>query len=854
MSDEAQNTKNTLLTKLSQLNKVIEYLSFHLEEHIFQAETLRRRYETAEDEILQNTEKRMSALPGSFELQASLVESVQKSFDQQVTEMKSELSRAKQSVILQVTHAHKRLKHAIHTSKKEISNLEASIADQVAFLSNDANFKPDTISEKEAQANAEFQEAIRIHDEESARKEKLLEEQTKNREAELTSDYQDILASIRRKMKPSKSFLAHFEQRNLDLRARTKSLEGEGQYCLMEIKRTSPVQFVQMKKQAKKMTDEMKQMNAEILAVKHKFDEKAAIENKKFEETIKSLTEQKNNNARKHQLQIVELRDELKEYDPVEKVKRETEAERETITAKLSKMETDVKLYKDFAQVNQKNLAAASQYEEELEQIRQKVAAECLMEQRTLRTLVNAAKELDDSAKLLKKLKIPRPQEPITIQVPPSFEKEKTELAEMQQLRYNKGCKKKKSEIAELQKELDAQLEEQKKSCDVRTREVVGEVETDVPEDAFSKRMNEQYEAMLHELEAEYNGIEEFVKPEEIDIEPVRERLAKVKEDVARKREEVNESFQRMIKEEEDRFNRREVTDTVAESKSLIEEQNRKNEKVLTDLDIELATLEGDWRKLSESRDRSLVNSANDYLKSMRQTARQNARERREIREQINEANEKNTTILEQHINEHHEAAAAHASQMEELRLAIREIHKKANEEELAMVKSYQAKKNALIQQNKVEFERVNREMTTLRQDMEKGDQNLNWLLKEDQLKYEAIFNTMESEIAMHKRKAENANDFAMKIERLTAARDRAKSRFEEAGARDKERIEIDTLEGLMAQRNLELSKLRRELLRAKKSDKEKPMSRTLEFAKTGRQDQSSTQPRLPRLRRSTLH
>ena len=182
--------REPFVKKLIQLHKVTEYVSFHLEEHVFQMETLRRRYESAEDAILDGAEKEMALFNDNSKLNdKELIDAAQKDFDRTVNAMKAEIAQAKQSAVEQITRAHKRLKHAIHTSKKEIAQIESNLANQVAFLSNDANFRPDNISEKEAQANAEFQEAIRIHDEESVRKEKLFEEQSKQREEEITKDY-----------------------------------------------------------------------------------------------------------------------------------------------------------------------------------------------------------------------------------------------------------------------------------------------------------------------------------------------------------------------------------------------------------------------------------------------------------------------------------------------------------------------------------------------------------------------------------------------------------------------------------------------------------------------------------------
>lgn len=117
--------------------------------------------------------------------------------------------------------------------------------------------------------------------------------------------------SIRRKMRATKAFLAHFEQSHLDLRARTKSLEGEAQ-CLMEMKCTSLNQFVQMPRQAKIMTEDMKRMDRDISTVKSRFDEKTAVEDKEHGKMFKELNEQKKGKLHEYQERIGELRDELK--------------------------------------------------------------------------------------------------------------------------------------------------------------------------------------------------------------------------------------------------------------------------------------------------------------------------------------------------------------------------------------------------------------------------------------------------------------------------------------------------------------------------------------------------------------
>lgn len=334
-------------------------------------------------------------------------------------------------------------------------------------------------------------------------------------------------------------------------------------------------------------------------------------------------------------------------------------------------MESDVKVYRDFAEVKQKNIAVASQYEEELEQNRQKVATECLSEQRSLRTVVNAAKELDASKKLLQKLKIPRPQEAVSIPVSPSFENEEKELKDMLQVQYKKGCKKKRDEVSELEKELDAQLDEHKTKCAAKAREVVGEVETGFPEDSFAKGLNEQYQAMYNGLEAEFDGSEEFQKQGEIEVEPLKERLAKVQEDIGRKCNDLNQNFERIIEEEENRFRTTEQSNTVAEANRMIEEQKEKNEKALQDLDTEIAKLETELWRSFDGQDRSVLHAARECNQMLQDAVRESSEKRREIREQIQEENGRYATLMQQQIDDEYSAAVAHGSQMDAVRVSL---------------------------------------------------------------------------------------------------------------------------------------------------------------------------------------
>ena len=155
--------------------------------------------------------------------------------------------------------------------------------------------------------------------------------------------------------------------------------------------------------------------------------------------------------------------------------------------------------------------------------------------------------------------------------------------------------------------------------------------------------------------------------------------------------------------------------------------------------------------------------------------------------------------------------------QMRALEEDLIAVRQKCYDDEMELMRAFREKRRALGPDNRDDLAI---DVKTLQDEMDMDDEDYQSKLEEHEIRLEALKylepNSLSLRVQTH-----HPDNLTIKINRLTREKNAAKNKFETAGARDEERLEIDRLEGILAQRSAILSQLTRELTRIKQPEPE---------------------------------
>lgn len=632
--------RRPLFRKLVQLHKVIEYLSFHLEEHIHEVEETRKRYDAAEDELLREVQERFEDVKAKHDIGKNHIENdAAKQFQRQIYEMQTELAECRTKELAKLDGTRKTLENLAETVKLTINEINSGLERQFEFLRNDSNFRPDA---EAIERDRKFKEALRVHDEESMRKEKLLTKQTEEKEHQLRVGYLRTVMDLRSQLRLPKPFRKRIqiltERMNERISAMTEELERERKIFASNI-------FTEMRMKARNDAQEL----VRIGLLRSNFEREMALEDARHRETMSEIA--------------IEQRKRMHACD-VEIAKLKLELEKQKVTERLDVMKDWIDEYKKYAALKR------GQNEE--------------------KEWIEAAKELIRLKKVLDDVKTRKYEE--IIRLPQSLEPQETEIRRILDSEYEQERKRKQEEVLSLEKELNSQADALRIQCEDDRKE------------------------LLNALFSEF-----FTQDTEVKTSTT-ERCRSLKQKIAQESE--------------------------RQAKILQEEMEKER---------------------MESRERQ--------------------------------------------------------SKIDELKAKLVDIQKKTDIEVRSMGRELQTKKTKISQQHKKECDMRNSEIVKLREKADEQRSETLALMKKQQAAYDAKIASLKNQLNTHKQRSQSSLDYANRINRLTMAKNRAKSRFECAGARDIERNQINKLENIVAQRSMELSRLGRGLVAAKQAHDAKTQS-----------------------------
>ena len=672
--------RKPFVRKLSQLHKVVEYLSFHLAEDVFQAGELRRRFEAAEDELTRELDQKAAEVAVKWQTQNKEVErEVRRAFDAEVDAMIGEIERVRSEEIGKIDAVKGEVEKFVESWNLELEKISARINEQFEFLQNDANFRPDAETlEKERK----FREAIRIHDAESARKEKLLLEQTEKRENALSIPYWRTILELRASLRLPKPFRKRIEILGGRMLDRVKSIRDElGRWradCSENV-------FARMRAEAKLCTGEIVRLGS----LRERFMRDMADEDARHGEVMTGILLEQRKRVREWDLEIEKLKLEVRGQDAVRR---------------LAGLRVRVDQFNELASLRERNKRLREEMAQEKEKVMEWAAAV-----KELARVKNGGEDLG-----------------IAIENEDGLRKELD-------MEYERECEKRQEEITETRRVLEADQE------------------------AHRIRNEEQKRFILETLEREFS--QEQTAPGDME-----------------------------------------------------------------ELDKEISALTQELEALEQG-EKELLAVTSDCSQKLSAARQQYEEARMSVQAQVAAESEKHAALIRGEMERQRVETEEFRAQLDKLKAQLAGIQKKTSDEVAGLTKTLQARKTKLAQTHKKEVNTQNNAVVKLRESLSNGTQLTLELMKKHQTAYDAQLASLENQMITQKQRSQSACDHTNKIHRLTIAKNRAKSRFETAGARDTERNQIDKLEKIVAQRSMELSRLGRDLVQAKQAHDAKTKS-----------------------------
>ncbi|OHT06820.1 hypothetical protein TRFO_25131 [Tritrichomonas foetus] len=192
MQTDLDITRYNTCKKLSQLNKVIQYLSYHLQERVYQVETLKSKYESREKEIVASIDEKIKPLfEGMNEDRIDLENKIKNLYENKISTMSAALEARKSASQDEIKSKIKEIKKEINHGLKTINIINNSLNEQFQFLNDKSKCDVSAVRIRIIQMKKDHQLAIKKHDAESNKKIKAFEDEFSKKVKEMESKHNE---------------------------------------------------------------------------------------------------------------------------------------------------------------------------------------------------------------------------------------------------------------------------------------------------------------------------------------------------------------------------------------------------------------------------------------------------------------------------------------------------------------------------------------------------------------------------------------------------------------------------------------------------------------------------------------
>jgi hypothetical protein len=186
MKSEVNICRYNACKKIAQLNKVIQYLRFHLDEREYQLRFLRAREAAQTEQLCDDLKSSIAGILTGF-ADAQLETQRQTRFicDQKLDTLQTALDHKRRMAERDVRSVEATLEAEVENARVQIKELNTSLSQQIAFWNDQTKSDLSNIQKTITQKNADFQAELKDHEFEAKKKMKEIDEQSSKKLKEI---------------------------------------------------------------------------------------------------------------------------------------------------------------------------------------------------------------------------------------------------------------------------------------------------------------------------------------------------------------------------------------------------------------------------------------------------------------------------------------------------------------------------------------------------------------------------------------------------------------------------------------------------------------------------------------------
>ncbi|OHT02157.1 hypothetical protein TRFO_30864 [Tritrichomonas foetus] len=836
MADDPNKTdyNTAVFTKLSQLQKVVEYLNFHLEEHIFQVAELQKRYEREEDRIINDAQVSIESIYASLKVRSTgAIKQINEDFVKKTNELKSEMREISTKLSGETNSSLKNVFADLEYYKSLLRRISREMRKEINFFKDDSKIDPMDVQKKLNLMIKRHNDNLKTHDEESQRKQNLLEEQSEIAMKEVDAKYKGIIADYHRKLRPPPAVRNKIVFSLKEMKAEIFELRNVINKMRSNAKKLSSTNFTHNSLKSKEIADEIALENKEFVGKLEKAKNILQDSIYELKANLNIAVENRNEQNRLHEIEIDKLNEELRDTNPVQLFQKKITMEEDKIEKKLQQIEKQIIEIKDLNALHEKE---KSELKEKFEVDKNHENEEFLQKRIELEKqiqLQNLYYEKIREKESLQNFKQKLSSQPKTIKMDLSMKVDSSEIKALFKKEYVKAQIEKKTSISTIFNELDQEFEQFKDGKKDEYEAQMALITKEYNDNNIVEKVSHQYEELLLSLERQFEEIEVPDKNAIESVADLKSKQLEVQNNIKESRQELITNFEDQIREEDKRFRNSPFFADDKDFKSVLLEEQTKNRQRITYLNEKISCLETNLEKLnvsnninnSQIEDNSLKTMKDDCKFKIKRALQQSVDASKDIIGQISETQSYYAKLIFDEKSENTKEPIEKQGQIERLTQEL-QLKKEINERNYESAKqTYERKQKFIKNSYNKDIRHLKTQIRTLKSLMDEDEKHHNIEFERNQISFNKLIAQHESEFfnSIPSKLSDNSLEFNNKISQLQRERDAKKRMFENKnGMREKERIEIDKLEIELCDKSKELATLGKELVIAREQSMRK--------------------------------
>ena len=831
--------------KLSQLQKVVEYLSSHLEEHIYQVETIQKRFEDEEDRIIKDTEKQIDSIYSTVRVKNSKkTKKISDEFESDTNKLKNEMNDYIKQLSEKTENSLKGVYEDLEGISTKVRNITKEMKKEVAMLREDSPKMNETEIQRQLRMMIDKHNlALQMHDAESQRKQHIIEETSNTELKKMEDEYIKVVKDLRAQIRPppaiEKKVMAALKIMKVDITELRKELYKIRTIAKKELSKN----YTTFKIQSRQMALDMEKENKDFGRQSEKL--KCSLQDSIYQmkADMQISVENRNELLSKHSSEIEKLHEELRDTDPIHLYKKKLRMEEIEFENSIERIQKKIQEIKDIKSLHEKEI---NELKTNFNEEKNKEIALFNDQKKIIEDQIRIQQEIQEKTK--EKLALQRKKQALanfSVKViqPVTSNRSVSEVETLFNNEYAKAKIDKRTEITTTFSELDHEFNRQK---DLRNSEYDRQIAAVVEEykDTITPQITNDYEEIYNNFSNQLKEIEIPGKDSIESINDLKKRQLQLENEINESKNELINKYKDQINQEEQRFQNVSMYNDNKDYQALIIEEGNKMKQKLNLLTERIRSLEvqieiGNQALNVNDEIKSLQENANNEI---RKALQQTTDESKTLISQISSLQEEYSKKIFQEMSKNSSTPSQNEALIDKykhnLEVKIGEKEKKISDEK----KRHNEKISFVKKIHGANAQSLKRRISSLKSSINADEKSFNIEKERNQINFNKLLAEKESEminqlpsLAISREDGSNESEIYSstllelnnKITLLQRERDAKKRMFNNnLGMREQERAKIDRLEIQLCDKSKLLAALGKKLVIARERSlmKEEPI------------------------------